>query len=163
MISAVIWHWMHCHSALRYTNNRGKWQNLMQKKFLSGEMNLSKTNRFSAEEAKNYIPRTEKRKKVPVCKMLEFSGSLCSSMLPILSWKLKITAYRGSSTIPPSSKLERLCQYKITRIFTKNSIIDDMGVPDPPLVCLFSMRNITKNNKTYRSRHLHVQSQKEGY
>ena len=50
-----------------------------------------------------------------------------------------------------------------TRILTKNSIIDDMGVPDPPLVCLFSMRNITKNNKTYRSRHLHVQSQKEGY
>ena len=163
MISTVIWHWMHCHSALRYTNNRGKWQNLMQKKFLSGEMNFTKNNRFSAEEAKNYIPCTEKRKKVPKCKMLEFSGSLSSSMLPILSWKLKITAYRGSSTIPPSSKLERLCQYKITRIFTKNSIIDDMGVPDPPLVCLFSMRNITKNNKTYRSRHLHVQSQKEGY
>ena len=163
MISTVIWHWMHCHSALPYTNNRGKWQNLMQKKFLSGEMNFTKTNRFSAEEAKNYIPCTEKRKKVPKCTMLEFSGSLSSSMLPILSWKLKITAYRGSSTIPPSSKLERLCQYKITRIFTKNSIIDDMGVPDPPLVCLFSMRNITKNNKTYRSRHLHVQSQKEGY
>ena len=163
MISTVIWHWMHCHSALPYTSNRGKWQNLMQKKFLSGEMNFTKTNRFSAEEAKNYIPCTEKRKKVPKCKMLEFSGSLSSSMLPILSWKLKITAYRGSSTIPPSSKLERLCQYKITRIFTKNSIIDDMGVPDPPLVCLFSMRNITKNNKTYRSRHLHVQSQKEGY
>ena len=135
----------------------------MQKKFLSGEMNLSKNNRFSKKEVKNYILRTEKRKKVPVCKMLEFSRSLSSSMLPILSWKLKITAYRGSSTIPPPSKLERLCQYKITRIFTKNSIIDDMGVPDPPLVCLFSMRNITKNNKTYRSRHLHVQSQKEGY
>ena len=40
-----------------------------------------------------------KEKKVPACEMLEFSGSLSSSMLPILSWKLKIIAYRGSTTI----------------------------------------------------------------
>ena len=26
IISTAIWHWMHCHSALPYTNNRGKWQ-----------------------------------------------------------------------------------------------------------------------------------------
>ena len=32
-------------------------------------MNLSKNNRFSAEEAINYISGTEKRKKVPVCEM----------------------------------------------------------------------------------------------
>ena len=63
-------------------------------------MDLSKNNRFSAEEAKNYIPCTEKRKKVPVCEMLELSRSL--SILPSLSWKLKIVAYRGSYTIPPS-------------------------------------------------------------
>ena len=37
MISAAIWHWMPYHSALSYTNNRGKWQNLKQKKILSGE------------------------------------------------------------------------------------------------------------------------------
>ena len=65
-------------------------------------MDLSNNNRFSAEEAKSYIPRTKKRKKVPVCEMLEFSGSFSSSMLPILSWKLKIIAYRGSTTIPPT-------------------------------------------------------------
>ena len=47
-------------------------------------------------------------------------------------------AYRGSSTIPPSSKLELLCQYEMTSIVTKSSIIDDLGVRDPPLVCLFS-------------------------
>ena len=35
MISAAIWHWMHCHSALPYTNNRGKWQNVKQKKRIS--------------------------------------------------------------------------------------------------------------------------------
>ena len=103
------------------------------------QMDLSKNILFSAEEAKIYIPRTEKRKKVPVCEMLEFSGSLPSSMLPILSWKLKIIAYRGSSTIPPSSKLELLCQYEMTSIVTKSSIIDDLGVRDPPLVCLFSV------------------------
>ena len=91
------------------------------------QMDLSKNNCFSAEEAKNYIPRTEKRKKVPVNEMLEFFWSLSSSMISVLSWKLKIIAYRGSSTIPPSSKLELLCQYKMTSIFTKSSIVDDLG------------------------------------
>ena len=56
-------------------------------------------------------------------------------MLPILSWNLKIIAYRGNSAIPLSSKLELLCQYEMTSIFTKSSIIDDLGVRDPPLVC----------------------------
>ena len=112
------------------------------------QMDLSKNILFSAEEAKIYIPRTEKRKKVPVCEMLELSGSLSSSVLPILSWKLKITAYRGSSTIPSSSKLELLCQYEMTSIVTKSSIIDDLGIRDPPLVCLFSVQNIRKKIKT---------------
>ena len=31
------------------------------------------SNRFSADEAINYIPTTEKRKKVPVREMLEYS------------------------------------------------------------------------------------------
>ena len=112
------------------------------------QMVLSKNNRSSAEEAKNYIPRSEKRKKVPVCEMLEISGSMSSTLLPILSWKLKIIAYRGSSTIHPSSKLELLCQYKMTSIVTKSSIIDDLGVRDPRLVFLFSLQNITKKIKT---------------
>ena len=51
------------------------------------QMDLSKNNRFSAEEAKNYISRTEKRKAVPVCEMLEFSWSLSYSIIPILSLK----------------------------------------------------------------------------
>ena len=75
------------------------------------QMNLSKNNRVSTEEAINYIPRTEKRKKVPVYKMIESSGSLSYPMLPISSWKLKMIAYRGISTIPPLSKLELHCQY----------------------------------------------------
>ena len=111
------------------------------------QMDLSKNNCFSAEEAENYIPRTVKRNKLPVYEMLEFSWFLSSSMIPILSWKLKKIVYRGSSTIPPSSKLELLCQYEMTSIVTKSSIIDDLGVRDPPLVCLFSVQNITKNIK----------------
>ena len=83
------------------------------------QMDLSKNNCFSAEEAENYIPRTVKRNKLPVYEMLEFSWFLSSSMIPILSWKLKIIAYRSSSTIPPSSKLELLCQYEMTSIVTK--------------------------------------------
>ena len=45
---------------------------------------------FLSRGSKNCIPRTEKRKKVPVYEMLEFSWSLSSSMIPILSWKLKM-------------------------------------------------------------------------
>ena len=80
------------------------------------QLDLSKNNCFSAEE---YIPRTVKKNKLPVYKMLEFSWFLSSSMIPTLSWKLKKIAYRGSSTIPPSSKLQLLCQYEITSIVTK--------------------------------------------
>ena len=36
-------------------------------------MDISMSNRFSADEAINYIPTTEKRKKVPVREMLEYS------------------------------------------------------------------------------------------
>ena len=36
-------------------------------------MDLSKNNSFLTEEAINFIARTEKRKKVPVCEMLESS------------------------------------------------------------------------------------------
>ena len=112
------------------------------------QMDLLKNECFSAEEAENFIPRTEKRKKVPVYGMFECSWSLSSSSSPILSWKLKIIAYRGSSMIPLSSKLELLCQYKMTSIVTKSSIIDDLGVGDLPLVYLFSVQKVTKNIKT---------------
>ena len=50
-------------------------------------MDLSKNNRFSEEEAINYIPRTEK--KVPTSEILESSGPLSSPVLLMLSWKLK--------------------------------------------------------------------------
>ena len=50
--------------------------------------------------------------------------------------------------IPASSKLELLCQYEMIYNFTKSSIIGDVGVRDPPLVCLFSMQNIIKKVKT---------------
>ena len=114
------------------------------------QMDLSKNNSFSAEEAINYIPRTKKRKKVAVCEILESSGTLCSPMLPILSCKLKVIAYRDSSTIHPSSKLEPLCQCKMTSwhyIVTKSSIIDDLGVQDPPLVFCCQCKTLPKRLK----------------
>ena len=49
------------------------------------QMDISKNNYFSGEEAKNYIPRTEKKKNITVYKMLEFSSTFPSSMIPILS------------------------------------------------------------------------------
>ena len=77
-------------------------------------MDLSKNNGLSTEEAINYISRFEKRKKVPEYEMLESSGCLSSSMLPILTWKLKTLAYRDRSLVPISSKLELFCQYVMT-------------------------------------------------
>ena len=132
----------HSYKSFEYFQNKViDSNNILQKR-------QNKNNCFSAGETKNYIPRIEKRKKVLVYEMLEFSWFLSSSMIPILSWKLKIIAYRGSFTIPSSYKLELLCQYEMTSIVTKSSIIDDLGVRDPPLVCLFSVQNITKKIKT---------------
>ena len=37
---------------------------------------------------------------------------------------------------------------KMTFIDTKSSIIDYLGVWNPPLVCLFSVKNVTKKIKT---------------
>ena len=90
-------------------------------------MDLSNNNHFSVEEVINYISRTEKRKKVLVCEMLDFSGFLSFPMHPNLSWKLKIIAYRGISTIPASFKLEQFCQDEMTSVLTKSSIIDNLG------------------------------------
>ena len=103
------------------------------------QMVLSKNKRFSAEKAKNYTPSTEKTKKRTSMWSAWVLWVFLLLYASILSWQMKIIAYRGSSTILPSSKLELLCQCKITSIVTKSSIIDDLGVRDPSLVCLFSV------------------------
>ena len=48
-------------------------------------MDLSKNNRFSTEEAIDYIPCAKKRIKAPVCEMLESSWSSSFSMFQIFS------------------------------------------------------------------------------
>ena len=105
------------------------------------QMDISKKNRFSAEKAIIFFfTRTEKINKVPICEMLESTGFFSTPMLPIFSWELKIIAYRGSFTIPSSSKLELLRQCEMTSwyyIVTKSSIVDDLWVEGPPLVCFF--------------------------
>ena len=66
-------------------------------------MDLSKNNSFLTEEAINYISRTEKRKNVPVCEMLEMHPL---RFCPLLSWKLM----RGRSTTCTPSKFKLFCQ-----------------------------------------------------
>ena len=44
-------------------------------------MDLSKNSSFLTEKAINFIARTEKRKKVPVCEMLESSAFLSSFIM----------------------------------------------------------------------------------
>ena len=109
------------------------------------QMVLSKNNRFSAVEAKNYTPRTEKRKKgtsmwnawvLWVFVLLHASNFIMETE--------DNSIQRQHYYFPPSSKLELLCQYEITCIVTKSCITDDLGVRDPPLVWFFSVQNVTK-------------------
>ena len=67
--------------------------------------------------------RTEKRKKVPICEMLESSGFFSTPMLPNFSWKIialkmqwrtEDNSKQRHFTIPSSSKLELLCQCEMT-------------------------------------------------
>lgn len=97
------------------------------------EMDPSKKNCFSGEEAKNYMPRTEKIKQVPICEMLEYFQTLLSYMLSSLSQKLKIMAWPAITT---SLKLELFCQYVMPSrhyIVTKSSIIYYTEIRCPPL------------------------------
>ena len=97
----------------------------------SMQMDRSKKNRFSAEKQYIIFSRNEKRKKLPICEMLESSRFFSSPLLPIFSLELKIIAYRGSFTILSSSKLELLCQCEMISwyyIVTKSSIVDDLWV-----------------------------------
>ena len=100
------------------------------------QMMLSKNKRFSAEKAKHYTPSTEKTKKgtsmwnawvLWVFLLLHASNFIMGT---------EDNTFRGSSIIPPSSKLELLCQCKMNSIVTKSSIIIDFGGRDPPLDCL---------------------------
>ena len=130
------------------------------------QIDLSRKKLFSTQEAINNIPSTAKRKKVALCKMFPLGSlgllGLSSSILPVLSWQLKIIAYRGMFTVPTSSKLELFSQYVMTSwryIVTRNLIIDDVGVWDLPLVFLFSGQRISKKIKIKQSQHLHVQKE----
>ena len=110
------------------------------------QMDLLKNNCFSAEKAKIIFLAPRKERRYQYMKCLS-SLSLCPP--PCFQFYHGTEdAYRGSSTISPSSKLELLCQYEMTSTVTKNSITDDLGVRDPLLVCLFSVQNITKKIKT---------------
>ena len=125
--------------------------------FQCKDIDLNKTLKkpqYTNEPIKEHIPRTVKRKKVPALEIPESSVSLSSSTLPILSWKLRIIACRDRSMIPTSCKLELFCPYVMSSwhyIVTKSSIIVDMEVRYPPLVCLFSVQKSSKRltNSTF--------------
>ena len=104
------------------------------------QVDLSKNNGFSTEKAIRYIPRTKKRKKVPVRGMLD----LLHASNFIMGTE-KIIAYRGRSTIPTLSKLKLFCQYEMTsrhHTVTNSIIIDYIHLW---FVCF--MQNVTKKFK----------------
>ena len=105
------------------------------------QMDISKKNRFSAEKAINYFPsHWEKKKGTNMWNawvLRVFLLSHASSFL--IETEDNSIQCRGSSTIPSSFKLELLCQCEMTSFYyivTKSSIVDNMWVQDPPLVCL---------------------------
>ena len=109
-------------------------------------MDISKENRFSAEKALIYFSSHRENNKVLIC---ESSRFFFSPMLPTLLWELKIIAYRGTFTIPSSSKLELLCQWEMTSwyyIVTKRSIVDDLWVRDTSLF-FFLWETLPKRSK----------------
>ena len=116
-------------------------------------MDLSKNKRFPREKAKNNVPSTGKRMKVPVCKMLHLSPlNICPSQK--FQIYLKIIAYRGKFTIPISSTLELISQYVMISwryIVTKSFITDAGGTWELPLV---SGQSISKKIEIKQSRHL---------
>ena len=64
-------------------------------------------------------------------------------------WVFVLLAYRGKSTIPTSSKLELFYQLVMTSwhcVVAECSIIDDVGVWDPPQIC-FSVQNSNEKIK----------------
>ena len=122
----------HLYNLFEYFQNKGIDSNSILLKCQNRNGSIKDQQFLSRGSNKLYSSHREK-KKVPLCEMFEFSGSLSSPMLSILPQKLKIIAYRGSSTIPPSYKLELICQYEITSIDTNSSITDDLGVRDQPL------------------------------
>ena len=123
----------HLYNLFEYFQNKGIDSNsiLLKRQNRNGSI---KDQQFLSRGSNKLYSLHREKKKVPLCEMFEFSGSLSSPMLSILSQKLKIIACRGSSTIPPSCKLELICQYEITSIDTNSSITDDLGVRDQPLV-----------------------------
>ena len=106
-----------------------------------------RTNTTASQQRKQWIifmaPRKEIRYQYVKCLILwAFVFPHASNFII----ETEHVAYRASSTIHPSSKLELLCQCKMTfwhYIVIKSSIIDDLGVRYPPLVCLFSITKST--------------------
>ena len=108
----------HTHSLFKYFQNQAIDSYNTWQKCQNANISIKQQPFLIRGSDKLYSSQREK-KKVPVCEILEFSGSLSFPMHPILSRKLKIIAYRGSSTFPTSFKLELFCQYKMTFIVTK--------------------------------------------
>ena len=107
------------------------------------EMDISKNNRFSAEKAINYFLSSWEKKK---------GNNMWNA------WVLRVFLLSHASNFLMGTEdnsiqrqlydsfiIKLLCQCEKTSwyyIVTKSSIVDDLWVQDPPLVCIFSVRKI---------------------
>ena len=101
------------------------------------QMDISKKNRFSAEKTINCF-NSHREQKIRYQYVKYSSGFFASPMLPIFS----------------STKLELLCQSEMTSwyyIVTKSSIVDDLWMQDPLLVCFFLWETLPKDQHLTKS------------
>ena len=94
---------------LEYLQNKGIDSNNTLYKQQNTNGSIKEQPFLSRGSEKLYSSHQEKKQSYGSMWNAEFSRSLSSSMLLILSWNLKIIAHRDSYTISPSSKLELLC------------------------------------------------------
>ena len=98
-------------------------------------MDLSKNNSFSTEEAINFKEGTSMWNAWTLCIfVLFYNGNWREAGLQLL-YHLSLSCFVNNVMISSYFAV------------TKSFIIDDVGLRDPPLVCLFPVQNITKNIK----------------
>ena len=129
VISAAIWHWMYYHSALPYTNNKGKWQNLKQKKKSSVKKKriLKNTSLLFFGVNVNVLKRTRLQALWNMLQPLKHWRRLVLSSINIKKWFLNLIP--GMTVILSNNFIQwviiRTCwKWKRVGIYTRKLILE---------------------------------------
>ena len=105
IISIAIWHWMHCQSALPYTSNRGRWQNLKQKKhFCLEKKNFKKCSLLFFGVNVNFLKRTSLQALWNILQPSEHWRRVVLSSIDVKKWFLNLI--RGMTVISSNNFIQ---------------------------------------------------------